>query len=124
MRKINLSQFARTFQAYLNCKKTGNTEWEHAHMDVLNGMCELLPHGSGLDGKMEFQPENSHPEKLCFFFEFHHIDENGYYCGWTEHNLFVTPSLQYGFELRITGRNKNDIKDYLYDLFHEVFSLT
>jgi len=84
-------------------------------------LCESLPHGSGLDGKCEFQPENSNPEKLVFFFEFHHMNENGYYDGWTEHNLTITPSLQFGYNMRITGRNKGNVKEYLHDLFENIF---
>jgi hypothetical protein len=119
--KIKVQKLASTFAAYLNCVKSGNKEWEERHWDAIETACENLPHGSGIDGKCEFQPENSTPEKLVFFFEFHHMDEHGGYNGWTEHNLTITPSLQFGYKLSISGRNKDDIKTYLYDLFNETF---
>jgi len=45
------------------------------------------------------------------------MNENGYYDGWTSHTVTVTPGWN-GPELRITGRDRNQIKDYLYDTFH------
>jgi hypothetical protein len=34
----------------------------------------------------------------------------------------VTPNLGHGFDLKITGPNKNDIKEYLADVFHTALS--
>jgi len=45
------------------------------------------------------------------------MNENGYYDGWTDHVIHVTPSLTQGFSLRITGTNRNGIKDYLVDIY-------
>jgi len=45
------------------------------------------------------------------------MDENGYYCGWSDHSIIITPSLAFGFDLRITGRNVRDIKDYMAEVF-------
>ena len=44
---------------------------------------------------------------------FHHMNDGGFYDGWTEHSVVVTPSLVYGFDTRITGRDRNDIKNYI-----------
>lgn len=115
---ISVSQLANKVAAFMQCTEPYKSIAE----DTINDICKALPHGSGLDGKVELQLESSTPEKLCFYFEFHHMDENGFYCGWTEHNLFITPSLQHGFNLRITGRDKNDVKEYLYQIFQEVFT--
>ena len=46
------------------------------------------------------------------------MNENGMYDGWTEHKIVITPDLLHGFNLSIGGRNRNEIKDYL----HEVYS--
>jgi hypothetical protein len=45
------------------------------------------------------------------------MDENGMYDGWTYHKLIVVPDLYNDFYTNITGRNKNYIKDYLYEIF-------
>jgi hypothetical protein len=122
MNTINLTKLAGTIQAYQNCIKSGNKEWEETHLDVINEMCSNLPHGSGIDGKCEVMFPESTANKIQIFVEFHHLDENGYYDGWTEHRLYITPTFGY-FNINISGRNKNGIKEYLSDLFYSVFTV-
>ncbi len=86
-------------------------------------MLTLLPSGSGIDAGMKFDWQTSTSNKLVFTFSFHHLNGGGYYDGWTEHKLILTPTFGY-FDSNITGQNKNDVKDYLYDVFHSVFSIT
>ncbi len=117
--KINLSKLANLLQA-INSENI-SPEWIDKHTETINQMCELLPHGSGIDGKCELQPENCKPDKIVFFVEFHHMDENGYYCGWTEHNIILQPSFIHGYTMRITGKDKNGIKEYLTDVFSNIF---
>lgn len=76
-----------------------------------------LPSGAGWDEgtSIDFDPEV--PDRIHLSGSFHHMTKGGVYDGWTTHTITVTPSLAYGFELRISGRNRNDIKDYLHDLF-------
>ena len=81
-----------------------------------------MPSGSGVDSGTKLL-DNSTPDRLVFQADFHHMDENGFYDGWTEHQIIVTPSLAYGFNVRITGRNRNEIKDYLADLFNHIFNM-
>ena len=47
------------------------------------------------------------------------MSETGFYDGWTEHKVIVTPSFA-GIDLRITGRNRNDIKDHIHDCFSSI----
>lgn len=117
--KINLQQLASKLTAIENCKKSGNAEWEQKHSEAIEEMLKELPSGSGIDAGMKFHLELSNTNKLVFSFGFHHM-EDGYYSGWTEHKLIITPSFG-GFDLNITGRDKNEVKEYLYDLFSEVF---
>ncbi len=118
MNTINLTMLSKNIAAYNQCNK----EWKDKAEDRINELCKELPHGSGIDGKCEIDLVQSTENKIVFFFEFHHMDENGYYCGWTEHNLIITPNFG-NFNMRITGKNKNDIKEYLYDLWSQVFSV-
>jgi hypothetical protein len=46
------------------------------------------------------------------------MNDNGMYDGWTTHQVIVTPSLAFGFTLKITGRDRNQIKDYLSETYH------
>lgn len=47
---------------------------------------------------------------------FHLMNDVGYYDGWTEHTVTVTPSFG-GVNLRISGRNRNDIKESIHQAF-------
>jgi hypothetical protein len=86
---------------------------------VLDEINARLPSGSGFNSGSEFLPCESRPDRLVFKTAFHHMDENGYYDGWTQHSVIVTPTFE-GFNIRVTGKNKNDIKDFIADCFHAV----
>ncbi len=95
----------------------GTTEWaEIAHHELKAFIKDTAPSGSGIDNGTKLDA-TSKPNRLVFTFGFHHMDENGYYDGWTTHTAVVTPSLVWGYDLRITGQNRNEIKDYLHDVF-------
>ena len=82
-------------------------------------MKEFMPSGSGCDKGTQFDFCSSKPNKLVLLVGFHHMDDNGYYCGWTEHKVIITSDLRYdGPMIRITGRDRRMVKDYLGDLFH------
>jgi len=102
--------------------KTCTPEWYDKHMDRIEQLTNnYLPHGSGLDGTVEVVLEESKPDKIVIFAEYHHMDRYGYYDGWTEHKIIVRPTFG-SFDIRVTGRNRNDIKSYLGDLFAECLS--
>ena len=95
----------------------------------LKGLIDELPSGSGWDCGTKLDEErtrvgvNADCERIVLFGSFHHMNDGGMYDGWTDHEIHVKPSLRWGFEMRVTGRDRNDIKDYLHDLFHEALSL-
>ena len=74
------------------------------------------PHGSGIDNCILFELDDSNDSKLVFNLSYHHMNEVGYYDGWTEHKITVKPSLMFTFVINISGKDKNDIKDYLHDI--------
>jgi hypothetical protein len=120
MQKVNLSLLAQ-------CLNTIKTSKNDAHIESAKTRLEQeiakLPSGSGLDRGVSLD-SSSKPERLVFLAPFHHMDANGYYCGWTDYKIVLKPSfLFFGIDIRITGKDKNYVKDYLYDLFSEVFSL-
>jgi hypothetical protein len=119
MRKV-YQAIAESLLAARNCEKAGDrSEWILRHIDRIKTLCAAaLPHGSGFDNGSKIDLERSTPERLVFSTAFHHMNEHGYYDGWTEHTVIVTPSLVFGFELRVTGRNRNDIKDTIHECFH------
>lgn len=120
MKTIKCSELANKIQAYKNCVNAGNIEWKEHHLDSTLEMCNNLPHGSGIDNGMGINIEESTGKKLVFEFSYHHMNEDGYYDGWTNHKLIITPAFG-SYDMNITGRDRNNIKDYLYQLFNEVF---
>lgn len=108
---------ARALGCVERARAAGNTEWLEKHRDRLHKLVSThMPSGAGVDFGTKLD-ESSTQNRLVFTFSFHHMNENGYYDGWTEHTCVVTASLEWGVCLRITGRNRNDIKDYLHDTF-------
>ena len=116
-------KFAMTLNAFHNCQKVENTEWEEKHENKLYEYIESLPHGCGIDGKTRFDFEKSTSDKLIFYIKYHCMDENGFYEGWYDYKIIVTPSLQNDFNLKIVGKDTpNMAKDYLYEVFQYAFS--
>jgi len=113
---------ATAAQARITCKERGNNEWLEKWTETIENETANLPSGSGIDSAPKFDFEKSTPEKLIFDFGYHHMNDGGYYDGWTDHSLIVTPSLQFGFSIRITGKDRNQTKEYLYDVFHDALT--
>jgi hypothetical protein len=109
--------------ARANCEKSNNAEWFARHTDTLEKLCDqFMPSGSGVDCGTKIDLERSKPDRLIFTFSYHHMDQSGGYAGWTDHQLIVTPSLAFGYDTRITGRDRNQVKEYFYDLFGSALS--
>ncbi len=113
-------QLAVLVQARLNCIKAGNDVWLDKHETAIVQLVQdTAPSGSGIDCGTRIDLDASTGDKLVFTFSYHHMNDGGCYDGWTEHKCVVTPSLTCSFDVRITGRDRNEIKDYL----HEVYSM-
>ena len=109
---------AQVILARENCEKTNNTVWYEKHKERANRlMRELAPSGAGFDSGTTIDWERSRPERILLNTSFHHMDETGFYDGWTDHTVTVTPSLAFGCNIRVSGRNQNDIKDYITEVF-------
>lgn len=123
MTKKLYQTIASKMDAYHHCLKVNYTEWIGKHEDsILELVHNHMPSGSGIDSGTKILLDESKPDKLVFSFGYHHMNENGYYDGWTEHKAIVTPSFVQGISINITGRNRNDIKDYLYQTFEQALN--
>ena len=89
----------------------------------MNLLLEVLPSGSGFDAGTKLMAEKCTDQKLVFFTSFHHMSEHGHYTKWTDHNVIITPCLRFGFSLKVTGRDHNEIKDYISGVFYDVMNL-
>lgn len=102
-----------------------NVEWFDRHSNLIHLIeREILPRGSGVDAGTTVDLDRSTEEKIVLHTAFHHMDEGGSYDGWTEHTITIRPSLVHGIGITIGGRDRNGIKEYLGDLFHDVLTST
>ncbi len=92
-----------------------NAQWGPIARKRLDKLVDLLPSGSGIDRGTKLVSASA--SKIVLECSFHHMDEHGFYDGWTEHRITVRPTFS-GLDVTISGRNRNDIKEYL----HEVYS--
>ena len=111
------SAIASAIDARKRCKETNNTVWIDNWTEAIKrAEREYLPRGSGIDGGTKIDLEHSHANKIVLTFDFHHMDDSGYR-DWTQHTAIITGALVGQFDLRITGPNRNDVKEYLYQTF-------
>jgi hypothetical protein len=118
-------EVARLIGAYQQCIKTGNSEW--AHLERIEAHIKDLPHGSGIDGTTYLDFEKSSENKLVIHSEYHCMNDNGMYDGWVNFTITITPSLSFGFYLKITGnfgKYREVVLDYLVDTFTQAFNET
>jgi hypothetical protein len=110
-------ELASAIRARQNCQASNNTEWLDKHSDTIKTLVDLLPSGAGWNEGTKIDLDASHANKIVLYGSYQHMDEFGYYDGWTEHTITVKSSLTSDIDIRISGSNRNDIKDYLYQTF-------
>ena len=88
----------------------------------LDSLESLLPSGSGLDNGCSID-RGGKPGAVRVSCDFHHMNGVGFYDGWTEHTVTARACLETGFTLAVSGKNRNDIKDYLADVFNSAFGV-
>ena len=108
---------AMKLQAMKNCEKADNDWYDRHAADIESDMKSTAPDGSGFDNGTEMDYSKCNAKRLVFKTSYHHM-EDGYYTKWSQHEVILTPSFD-GFDMRITGRDKNMIKDYIGDVFAE-----
>lgn len=106
--------------AMQNCARSGNAEWGYKHQQwLVDATKRYLPSGSGFDLGTQILLSVSNSSRIVLMISFHHMDEHGGYDGWTHHRVTVRPDLLTGISITVSGRNRNDIKDYIADtLWH------
>jgi hypothetical protein len=114
----------------LSRRQTPQPEMLDAVNDEIDRLVrEHLPRGSGFDNGTTLNFDMSEkagdplacPHLLVFDTSFHHMDDQGGYDGWTEHKVIVSPTFL-GPVLRVTGRDRKGIKEYIADQFHWVIN--
>lgn len=79
---------------------------------------DFLPYGSGFDAGCKISLEDSSHDKIVITSAYHKLNEYGYYEGWIDLIVTVTPSLILDFVLTIDGEGIDDLdREYLQDEF-------
>jgi hypothetical protein len=94
----------------------GMVKWQDKTQDFIDSIMDTAPSGSGIDCGTELRIDDCTPTKLVFGLSFHHMNEHGCYDGWSDHEVIIKPTFG-GFSMRITGRDRNGIKEYLADVY-------
>lgn len=106
--------------AITNCERSNNVEWLGIHRERMERLVkEHMPSGSGIDNGTTLDDVRTTDKLLVFRTSFHHMDEHGGYDGWTDHAIMVRPDMISGIDISVSGRNRNDIKTYLADVFRD-----
>lgn len=111
---------ATALDARAHCAKHGGKDhpWFDRWTERLEHIAKnVLPSGSGFDNGTRIDLDKSTAECIYFDTAFHHMDDSGHYCGWTEHVVRITPAFIGGINIKVFGRNRNDIKDYIAETF-------
>lgn len=116
------AQIAQLIEARVNCKKSGNDEWFGKHGESIIELVKNFPSGSGFDSGTTIDFDRSTPNRLIFLTSYHHMNNGGMYDGWTEHEIRIKPDLASGFEMVISGRDRNDIKEYIAQMFEPLLN--
>jgi len=96
-----------------------NAQWGPIARARLDRLVDMLPSGSGIDSGTELVSASA--TKIVLECSFHHMNDGGYYDGWSEHRITIRPTFD-SLDIHISGRNRNDIKEYLHEVYHQALS--
>jgi hypothetical protein len=111
---------ARAIGARERCIMSNNTEWRDKWTALIDALVKEFPHGSGFDDGTKIDLNRSDDNCLMFDTAFWHMNENGVYDGWTGHCVIVRANLAMGYTLKITGSNRNSIKEMIAECFANI----
>lgn len=143
-----ISKIDSVLKAIHNCRErlnqplAGEAErWLNLHTSALVSLCENhLPHGSGFDSGVELNseltwvdagpvnqgstPDTAKTPRIVFDIPYHVMNEDGYYVGWAEYRVTVTPDFgcinMYIERIESTGDDAEcGLDDYIVETLHE-----
>ena len=77
---------------------------------------KALPSGSGFDRGCTIDRKRSSESVIIILAPYHHMDSNGYYCGWSDYVVRVRASMVRDFDVTVSGGKKVD-REYVGDTF-------
>ncbi len=118
-----IEKIATQVMAIQNCEKSGNSEWLHKHTEFLCKIEEtLLPSGSGFDNGSCVEIDLCKENKIVLKTDYHHMNDNGMYDGWTTHLITIKPDFVCGLHITVSGKDRNDIKNFIHETFYQALT--
>ena len=114
---------SQALSARANCDKAGAFSMRDDWDKRIDTMAKLLPSGSGIDNGTTIDVQASSDTKLVLGCSYHHMNDAGMYDGWTEHTITIRPTFT-GLDITVSGRNRNDIKEYLACTYEQALTAT
>jgi hypothetical protein len=74
------------------------------------------PRGAGIDNGTYLDMDKSTSARIVLTCDYHHMNDVGFYDGWTEHRVWVKPAFG-GLDIRVTGKDRNMINADIADVF-------
>lgn len=90
MQKTLIQAIASEVNRYHNLCDMPHGEPQSA-VDAIDQLEKMLPSGSGIDCGTKILLDECEPNKIVLYVEYHHVNDGGFYCGWSGHKLIVTP---------------------------------
>lgn len=116
--------FATVLHGYGVAVQCNNPQFQEIHRRQINELEQrFLPSGAGFDNGCTIDLKKSTPERLEILTHFHHMNSGGFYDGWSDHRVIVTPSLLFGFKLEIQGEDRNDVHEHIEQTFSEMLGM-
>ncbi len=120
--KTMAAEFVSCTVALEQSTVNGNREWVERWKARLNKLVDHIPSGGGIDkGPRRLEDIIVMSDAIRFDVGFHHMSDNSYYDCWTEHTVTIRPAFD-GISVRISGRNRRDIKAYLFEVMEYAFT--
>jgi hypothetical protein len=114
--------------AHKNCIESGNAEWARRWQTVVEYIeRNLLPSGAGIDNGTSVDWDESDDDRIVLGADYHHMDESGYYAGWSSHVVTVTPTF-HGISVDVSEDPDYDdddqgCEDYLADTYRHALEV-
>ena len=80
-----------------------------------------LPSGSGFDGDISID-EKSTDKKIILHVEYHHMNDNGFYDGWSTFKVIITASMAYNYSMQVKGESV--VRKYFYHVGFDDFVIS
>jgi len=114
----NVQMLDAAFRAMETCRdRNGISKWVNHWEEQIHSIMETAPSGSGINNGTILLQDECRDQRLVFRLGYHHMDDGGYYVGWSWHNVVVKPEFN-GLNIRVTGKNVRDIKEHLHEMMY------